>query len=584
MKVGPENRVVYVSYPNKPACTREAQFSLTRPLTFGNHGAPVAHKLKNLNFADHGRHILGDAGSYHNRMAREAVFMYWNFGQYAGLTLDDPFDMIRRITYTDETGDERHCEPPKYHPIHDAEEIAQLRGRYQWHKLNTSTHRIVVLKKDLLFRQQQLKCGNLSGAHRNNPRRRSVKFRINDSREPSPAMSVINESPGTTTDPMTGSNQLQVAQPELVSDEMVTTVVRSPPFPIQDMPAASLPLLQLPPPSSPSLVQDVPIAPPPTTPTPEALIPITPPSHTLTESRLRSSDTILPRRSTRQSQSNRTSPSALAASIKAPETISNHEGLAAQPSTPRGSLHISNDPPSSTSGSISLKRTRSHVDTTTSGCIADPTLISVSATKRPRLDTSAISMVTEVDNGHSTSIDEPEIPASAVPTSTLGDPNASLNTMSINHARRVDADNNHTNVDEPRTGSVPTPIDAEIAELSEYSHNQDTPRADDHTVNVHHTSIDVNEDEDENKDSDSDGDYDYRDDGSLDDDEYEVDAILESRIEVSGSRFHHQFIPLQYTRFSQKGRMKFLVRWKGYSDDHNYWLTKHQLRCVFCPC
>lgn len=156
MHVGPENRIVYVSYPNRPACTREAQLSLTRPLTFGNHGAPVSYKLKHLNFADHGRHILGNARSYHNRMAREGVYMYWNFCQYAGLSSEDPFDMIKKVTYVDEEGETHHCEPPQYHPIRHAEEVAQLRGRYQWHKQTAAMHRIVVSKKDLLFRQKQL--------------------------------------------------------------------------------------------------------------------------------------------------------------------------------------------------------------------------------------------------------------------------------------------------------------------------------------------------------------------------------------------------------------------------------------------
>ena len=155
-RVGPENRVVYVSYPSKAACTREAQLSVTKPLTFGNHGAPVAHKLTNLNFADHGRHILGDAHAYYNRMARECVSMCWNFAQYTGLVVDDPSDTIARMTYVNESGELCHCERFTYHPVHDADAIDDLRARYEWLRLNNLTRRIIIWKKEFKKRQHQL--------------------------------------------------------------------------------------------------------------------------------------------------------------------------------------------------------------------------------------------------------------------------------------------------------------------------------------------------------------------------------------------------------------------------------------------
>ena len=75
METGSQNHVVYILYPNRPVCTQEAQLSLTHLLIFRNYRVLVTYKLKNLNFTDHG----------------QLVFIYWNFGQYVGLMLDDQF-------------------------------------------------------------------------------------------------------------------------------------------------------------------------------------------------------------------------------------------------------------------------------------------------------------------------------------------------------------------------------------------------------------------------------------------------------------------------------------------------------------
>ena len=450
--------------------------------------------------------------------------------------MEDPFDTIRKITYTDESGELRHCEPPEYHPIHDAHKIAELRGRYQWHKLNTSAHRIVIRKKDLVSRQEQLKSGKATNALHNDckdrmgQRHRAGKFRITDPATPSPAVPV---------DSAASSNQLlQVTQLGVVSSEMDTTVVVSSPTgskqnmstaPLLRTPSSLLPSLP-----SPSLWQDIPILSPSITANFNVSAPIAHLAHAPAESRL-------PRRFTRQSQNNEVGPNSPPAIHAAAEALTPNRRSTAQPSGGRSSLRLVNNLSSSTSSSTLTKRKILDVDTTTPDHLVDAVIV-----KKPRLDPVIVSTSTGVDNDHPMDMDESRLTSnhSTDPTSTpaLGDTNSGLNVTATDAGCiNVDTDRQMT-VDEPETAtdslSTSTSIHAEMAEPDGYSHNRDIPGPEGPAKNIDSVGSDDSE-QDEDDWSDSNDDYDYRDGVSLDDNEYEVEAIVASKIEVSASHLHY---------------------------------------------
>ncbi|KII88046.1 hypothetical protein PLICRDRAFT_30508 [Plicaturopsis crispa FD-325 SS-3] len=85
-QAGPQNRIAFVAYPGKNGLTREGSISLTQPLYFCNEGAPLPHKLKNSNFAEHGLPALGDEHTKFNRARLELAAYIQNFTQHNGLT------------------------------------------------------------------------------------------------------------------------------------------------------------------------------------------------------------------------------------------------------------------------------------------------------------------------------------------------------------------------------------------------------------------------------------------------------------------------------------------------------------------
>jgi hypothetical protein len=603
MHVGPENRIVYVSYPNRPACTREAQLSLTRPLTFGNHGAPVAYKLKHLNFADHGRHILGDARSYYNRMAREAVYMYWNFCQYTGLISEDPFEMIKKMTYTDEAEETCHCEPPQYHPIRDAEEIAQLRGRYQWHKQTAAMHRIVVLKKDLLFRQKALTGVSKSTTARKKnlhfqlQRRFPVKFNIaQPAADSSSAPPVLDQENHIDTLSNVPAN-INISSPHQSSSATSLAPV------LIDAANTFLPIY--------SITENIPS----TAPAPNASLPHMLGSPPITETdghdslttnfisassdqvdhSSAGSDVTPHRRSARISQNIWADyhTSTISSEICQTSAIDRRHPATSN----RRSVHHNRttDPQPTRSYPTLGKRKRANVETTDgdnpefvpSSSGANVALANnAAATKRIRVDSPNKQLIAdnEVPN-QSTRTSDPDVsPVTPIPhvddianTSAPLDPTPDPN-LRNNCAMLVD-----TSVGMGGSQSTVTDVSMEHellsadVEMIDTIANQLGNDGSTHNNQVGGGGSDDGDDDDY-FDEDDDNDSDYRD--GLAENEYEVEVILNSRVNVSLFAFP-LFVCLRYPKFQAKGRMEFYVKWKDYSSDHNSWLSKTALRSVY---
>jgi hypothetical protein len=156
--VGPENRCGWVSYPSNVACHQLGSMSITPSITFGNAGANPTHKDVYMDYARHGKHIVGGAHAHFNRLAREMVYQIHNFNQYAGLHgVPDAADTLALMTYPDDNGHMVHCEPLPFHAVHDVDLLAHWRGRYKWHYLNCQEYRINVVKHKYKKKQSKLK-------------------------------------------------------------------------------------------------------------------------------------------------------------------------------------------------------------------------------------------------------------------------------------------------------------------------------------------------------------------------------------------------------------------------------------------
>ena len=603
MHIGPENRIVYVSYPNRPACTREAQLSLTRPLTFGNHGAPVLYKLKHLNFADHSRHILGDARSYYNRMAREVVYMYWNFSQYTGLISEDPFEMIKKMTYIDEAGETHHCEPPQYHPIRDAEEIVQLRGWYQWHKQTAAMHHIIVLKKDLLFRQKELAFSKSTttptgkkNLHSQIQRRFPVKFNITqpaaDSSSAPPVLDQGNHI-NALSNALANVNMSNPHQPSSVTLLALVLIDAANTFLPTNSTAKNIPSTA---PAPPASLSHIPGSPP-ITETDDSLttIPISALSDQVDHSSA-GSDMMLHRRSARKSQNVWAD---YHTSTISSETWQTPVIDPATPATPNHQpVHhnrTTNPQPTTKPYPTLGKRKRTSVETTdgdNSGFVASSSgtkvaLANNTTTKHIHVDSPNKQLIgadhnyNEVLNQSTTTSDADVSPAAPIPhagdianTNTPVDSTPDSNlyndcTMLVDMPVGMGGLQS-TDVNMEREIEVPT--DVEMIDANQLGNNGGT-----HNDQVGSGGSGDNDNEDDYFDEGDDNDSDYRD--GLAEDEYEVEAILDSRVNVSLFA-SPLFVCLIYPTFQAKGRMEFYVKWKDYSNDHNSWLSKTALRSV----
>jgi hypothetical protein len=111
-----------------------------------------------LDYARHGQHIAGSAFTHYNRLAREKVYMDHNYAQHTGLLgVDDPRIALAKLSYPDENGVLRACEPLPFHAVEDANLLTHWRGRYKWHYMNAEAYHIPFSKAPYKNRQAKLK-------------------------------------------------------------------------------------------------------------------------------------------------------------------------------------------------------------------------------------------------------------------------------------------------------------------------------------------------------------------------------------------------------------------------------------------
>ncbi|KAJ7041262.1 hypothetical protein C8F04DRAFT_894722, partial [Mycena alexandri] len=131
----PAARCFLVPYPTQVAYSRAAELAVSPPLTFGNLGAPVHHKIHSQNFSKDAPLLLGNDRDHFTRLGIELTWQYLNALTHANLELDiEAADLLRSLRYCDKDGQVHRIEPPHMHDIkHDAEHIMKMRGHVAWH-------------------------------------------------------------------------------------------------------------------------------------------------------------------------------------------------------------------------------------------------------------------------------------------------------------------------------------------------------------------------------------------------------------------------------------------------------------------
>ncbi|KAJ6521405.1 hypothetical protein B0H19DRAFT_1244608 [Mycena capillaripes] len=145
----PQDRCFFVPYPTQVAYSRAAELAVSPPLTFGNLGSPVYHKLHAKNFSQDGRTVLG---SHHTRFTRLSCEIIW------GLELNmDTAELFRKLEYLDENGQRCMIEPPDNHDIQkDAGYILKMRGYLAWHFALSEKYLIRITKDGYQTAHQQV--------------------------------------------------------------------------------------------------------------------------------------------------------------------------------------------------------------------------------------------------------------------------------------------------------------------------------------------------------------------------------------------------------------------------------------------
>lgn len=128
------NRCGFVIYQQWAATTRAASMSISPSLTFMNQGGYTPHKDSYLNYIQHGAKskLLGNFEGFFNRLHREGVFHQWNYQQHLEGNSFDVTTTLPQMTYIDEDGATKHCDPVPFHPIKHALYVREMRGRFQW--------------------------------------------------------------------------------------------------------------------------------------------------------------------------------------------------------------------------------------------------------------------------------------------------------------------------------------------------------------------------------------------------------------------------------------------------------------------
>jgi hypothetical protein len=153
---GPENRCGYVNYFTIAATRRNASMLGTPAQVFGNFGAAQPYKHGYRDFATHGRAIFGGNRAFSNFMGREAVLACWNTLQFAGLDLKiDLDDLLKKIMFKNDDGQDESLLPLEVHPIHDHNQIQKSLGHYAWYQQECQRLHILLRKADYINRGKE---------------------------------------------------------------------------------------------------------------------------------------------------------------------------------------------------------------------------------------------------------------------------------------------------------------------------------------------------------------------------------------------------------------------------------------------
>ncbi|KAJ7078377.1 hypothetical protein C8R43DRAFT_1143428 [Mycena crocata] len=127
----PEQRCFLVPYPTEVGYSRTAELAVTPPLTFGNLGAPVLHKLHSRTFA--------------GKTANHSLVAIM-----PGIKFDMPTaEIFKKLKYTDENGQLCTVGPPPFDVELDGERIMKMRRFAAWHK-QLSRKYLIRVTKDMI--------------------------------------------------------------------------------------------------------------------------------------------------------------------------------------------------------------------------------------------------------------------------------------------------------------------------------------------------------------------------------------------------------------------------------------------------
>lgn len=164
--LGPQNRVVYVSYPSTVGSSRSASFSVSPPLGFGNLGAVAPHKESTRHFTDSDVSFLGTDADRAQRFGVELALMIHNAIIEYRLSSDiDIEDILKSLYSHDKDGQKRYLAGfERFHPQRDVQEIEKWLGYWRWYENEAGRYLIHITKGQLRAHRSTSACTNISPA------------------------------------------------------------------------------------------------------------------------------------------------------------------------------------------------------------------------------------------------------------------------------------------------------------------------------------------------------------------------------------------------------------------------------------
>ena len=158
---GPQNRVGYVNYLGQLPSHRLGSMNAS-PLTgFGNYRVQAPYKAQQQSFATHGGATLGPPAAYANRMAREAIYDFYNSLCLSGLDLNlDLNDIMKAISFKDPDTESKlsmDCLPFNPSQASESFRIRRYQSFFQWYLNECSQYYIRITKDELRNYKKNMK-------------------------------------------------------------------------------------------------------------------------------------------------------------------------------------------------------------------------------------------------------------------------------------------------------------------------------------------------------------------------------------------------------------------------------------------